>query len=214
MAWFSAWVGLVAGQLHALARHNTPEGRGDLEFGLTRLWSDPARSTLGPVLNWASPDAVYLTYGKVWFPLVLAFTLLAFVVFRGRQPAGLEKWAWRIALLGYVWIAVGVFCEYWTQGTTYNWFFEIGFLIAVPGLLLTMLASTVLGVALLRADFRPRLAAWLLALEIPLAIGIMQFTALGNALLPIMFAFGVIGLHLSRRTLDRSSAPGVQASRG
>jgi len=200
-----AWVGLLAGQLHTLARHNTAEGRGDLEFGLTRLWSDPARSALGPLLNWASPDTVYLTYGKVWFPVVLAFTLLALVVRRARRPEGLEMWAWRIALLGYVWMTVGVFCEYWTQGITYNGFFETAFLIAVPGLLLTILGSTLLGVALLRADFRPKLAAWLLALEIPLAVGILQFTSLGNAVLPVMFAFAVIGLDLRNRTADTSS---------
>ena len=206
VAWVSAWIGLVFGQLHALARHNTAEGRGDLEFGLARLWSDPARAALRPVLNWASPDTVYLTYGKVWFPLVLAFTLLAFVVFGNRRPTGLEKWAWRISLLGYVWLAVGVFLEYWTQGTSYNWLFEIGFLTAIPGLLVTVLGSTLLGISLLRRGFRPKLAAWLLALEIPLAVAILQFTAIGNALLPIMFAFGVIGRDLRKRTSDTSSA--------
>jgi len=58
-AWAMAWFGLVAGQLHALARHNTVDGKSDLELPLTRLWSDPARSALRPLLDWANPDAVY-----------------------------------------------------------------------------------------------------------------------------------------------------------
>ena len=41
-AWVMAWVGLVVGQLHALARHATVDGREDLEVGLTAAWSVPA----------------------------------------------------------------------------------------------------------------------------------------------------------------------------
>ena len=38
-----AWVGLVVGQFHAMARHNTADGRRDLDAWTTRVWSDPAR---------------------------------------------------------------------------------------------------------------------------------------------------------------------------
>ena len=31
-AWVMAWVGLVVGQLHALARHNTADGKEDLRL--------------------------------------------------------------------------------------------------------------------------------------------------------------------------------------
>ncbi len=197
-AWAMAWFGLVAGQLHALARHNTVDGKGDLKLPLTRMWSDPARSALKPLLDWASPDAVYLTYGKIWLPVFLGFTLCAFVVMRRRHPAGFEKWAWRVALTGYVWGTFGTFCDYWTQGTTYNAFFEPAFLITVPGLLVTLLGSTLLGIALLRNGLRPRVSAWLLTLTIPLAIGIGQVTSMGSLALPIMFAFGILGRHLAR----------------
>ncbi len=197
-AWVMAWVGLVVGQLHALSRHNTAAGKEDLELRSTAFWSDPARAALRPLLDWANPDAVYLTYGKAWLPVFVAFTLCAFVVHRRRQPAGFEKWAWRIALLGYGWGCVGVFCDYWTQWTTYNSFFEIAFLLGMPGLVLMLVGSTLLGAALLRNGFRPKLPAWLLALEIPLAVGIVQVTSLGNAALPVMFAFGIIGLRMAK----------------
>ncbi len=99
IAWVMAWVALVLGQFHAMARHNTVDGSEDLQTWTTRVWSDPARKVFAPLLDWANPDAVYLTYGKIWFPVFLAFTACAFVVRRRRQPVtGFEKWAWRFAL--------------------------------------------------------------------------------------------------------------------
>ena len=198
LAWVMAWVGLVLGQFHAMARHNTADGKEDLQVWTTRVWSDPARDFFKPVLDWANPDAIYLTYGKIWLPVFVAFTLCAFVVRRRREPVGFEKWSWRIALTGYVWACVGVFCDYWTQWTTYNAFFETAFLITLPGLLLNLLGSTLLGIALLRRRFLPRSTAWLLALNLPMAVAIMQVTSLGSAALPVMFAFGIAGRRLAQ----------------
>ena len=67
----------------------------------------------------------------------------------------------------------------------------------VPGLLLTMVGSTVLGITLLVRGSAPRLPALLLALVIPLAWLILQATSLGNAVLPMMFAFGILGRRLA-----------------
>jgi hypothetical protein len=197
LAWVMAWAGLVLGQFHAMARHNTADGKEDLQVWTTRVWSDPARHFFRPVLDWADPDAVYLTYGKIWLPVFIAFTLCALVVRRRRQPVGFEKWAWRVALLGYVWACVGVFCDYWTQWSTYNAFFDVAFLITLPGLLFTLVGSTLLGIALLRRRFVPRSSAWLLALTFPLAVAIMQVTSMGSAALPVMFAFGIAGRRLA-----------------
>ncbi len=197
-AWAMAWFGLVAGQLHALARHNTVDGKEDLQIWTTRVWSDPARKALAPLLDWANPDTVYLTYGKLWLPVFVGFTLAALVVHRRRSPVGFEKWAWRVALTGYVWACVSVALEYWTQLTTYNGFFETAFLIVVPGLLILLIGSTILGIALIRNGLRPRLPAWLLALTIPLVIAITQVTSLGSAVLPVLFAFGILGRRIAR----------------
>ena len=192
-AWVMAWVGLVVGQLHALSRFATLDGREDLEYPLTRAWAVPADNALRPLLDWAAPDAVYLTYGKIWLPVFVAFTLCAFVVYARRRPTGVERWAWRLALVGYVWACVGVACDYWTQWATPNAFFDIAFMITVPGLLLTLLGSTVLGITLLLKGFRPWPPALLLALMIPLAMGILQVTSMGSVALPVMFAFGILG---------------------
>jgi hypothetical protein len=69
--------------------------------------------------------------------------------------------------------------------------------LSVPGLLLTMVGSTILGITLLVRGSAPRLPALLLALAIPLAWLILQATSLGNAVLPVMFAFGILGRRLA-----------------
>ena len=215
-AWVMAWVGLVVGQVHALSRHATVGGREDLELPLTAAWSVPASDVLSPLLTWAEPDLVYVTYGKIWFPVFLAFTLCAFVVRRRRQPVRIEKWAWRVFLTGAVIGCVGVFLQYWTQWTgdidgqgieahimAYSFFF------ALAGLPLMVLGATAVGITLLLKRVRPILAPVLLAATIPLDLVIAQVTSMGNLLLPVMFAFGILGRHLAV-SLRPSRPPGMQ----
>jgi hypothetical protein len=200
LAWAMAWVGLVGGQFHALARHNTVDGKEDLELPLTAAWSDPARKALAPLLDWANPDVVYLTYGKVWFPVFVAFTLAAFVVRRHRAPDGFEKWAWRIALTGYVWACVAVFGDYWLQWGAHpvEPLLTITFVAGLPGVLLTTIGSSLLGIALLRGGYPPRMSAWLLALTLPLVFVIQLVTSMGSLALPVAFAFGLAGRRLGQ----------------
>ena len=219
LAWVMAWIGLVVGQLHALARFRTADGREDLELPLTKAWAEPAADMFRPLLDWADPDIVYVTYGKIWFPVFLAFTLCALVVYRRREPVRLEKWAWRFAITGYVVACLGVFLDYWTQWTgDYNgegieaMLFTVAFAVTVPGLLLTLLGSTVLGITLLAKRFRPTSAALLLALVIPLALGALQVTSMGSAALPVMFAFAVLGRRIARSAeLTRTATTGKVA---
>lgn len=199
LAWVMAWVGLIAGQLHALARHRTEDGASDLDLPLTRAWAEPAGDLLSPLLTWASPDAVYLTYGKVWLPVFVAFTAAAFAAYRHRRPAGFERWAWRAVLVGYVGACISVAAEYWTQWTAINEPLLDGvFLLIIPFMLLTMIGSTVLGVTLLVKGFRPVLPAVLVALALPGLIVIPMLTSLGNVALPIAFAFGLLGRRWAR----------------
>jgi hypothetical protein len=197
-AWAMAWFGLVAGQFHAMARHQTADGKGDLEMWTTRVWSDPGRKLFAPLLDWASPDVVYVTWGKIWLPVFVAFTLCAFAIHRRRRPVGFEKWAWRIALVGYVGATASVFAEYWTQWTSVDQdLVDTVFVATVPFLLITMIGSTLLGIALLRRGIRPKLPAVLLALVIPGLIAISMVTSLGNVVLPIAFAFGILGRQMA-----------------
>jgi hypothetical protein len=199
LAWVAAWVALAVGQLHALARHRTEDGKSDLDLVTTRFWAEPAGHLFSPLLTWGSPDLVYVTYGKLWLPIFLAFTACAFVVRRHRQPTGKERWVWRVTLFSYVGACVSVAAEYWLQwGSETSDLLETVFLASLPFILLTMLSSTVLGVTLLVKRFRPRTPALLLALTLPGLFLISMVTSLGNISLPIAFAFGLLGRELSR----------------
>ncbi len=209
-AWVMAWVGLVVGQLHALARFSVPEHAEDLELPLTAAWATPALDLLAPLLTWGDPDLVYVTYGKIWLPVFVAFTLAAVVVRRRLAPRGFARWAWRGAIAAYAVCCVGVFLDYWTQWTgEYNVLFEVGTWVTFPGLLLLLLTTTVLGVTLLATRSRPVVPALLLAAQIPLALAITAVTSLGSAALPVMFAFGILGRRVARAEAapDQPMAP-------
>lgn len=199
-AWATAWFGLVAGQLHALSRFATEEGKSDLEIAAVRVWAEPAADLLSPLLTWADPDVVYLTYGKLWLPVFVGFTLCAFVVRRRRQEhgavRGAETWGWRVVIPAYVLACVSVAAEYWTMWTSINDSLLDGvFLATLPVILVTMLGSTFLGIVLIRRGLG--LPAWLLAVAFPAVFVISTVTSLGNVVLPIAFAFGILGQRLS-----------------
>ena len=199
-AWVMAWVGLVVGQLHALARFSVPEHAEDLtDYPLTAAWAEPAIELLAPLLTWGDPDLVYVTYGKIWLPVFVAFTLCAAVVRRRREPAGFERAVWWLAIFAYSAACLGVFLDYWTQWSgDYNVLFQVGTWVTFPALGLTLIASTLLGATLLLKRFRPALPAVLLALMIPAALAITSVTSLGSAVLPVMFAFGILGRRIAR----------------
>jgi hypothetical protein len=103
-----------------------------------------------------------------------------------------------VALLGYGWAVLGITFMYWTQWTgTYNGLFDVAFLAGLPGVLLTLIGSSLLGAALLRNRFRPVPSALLLLGAFPLALLITQVTSMGSAILPIAFAFAIAGRDLA-----------------
>lgn len=197
-AWATAWFGLVAGQLHALARHQTADGREDLDSPLVRAWSDPARKALKPLLDWASPDTVYLTYGKLWIPVFLAFTVCAYVVMRDRRPRGFERVAWWAALTTYASASLSVVGYYGLQWNGYNAMEDPSDILMFASLPLLLLTTTTLGITLLVKGFRPRLPAVLMALQIPLMVAIVSVTSLGSGALPVAFAFALLGRRMAQ----------------
>ena len=87
IAWVMAAVGTVVGQLHALARAQAhPDDF--VESPLARAWAEPATEALRPLLDWSDPWTVYVTYGKIWVPVCLAFTAAAYLVYRRRHARG------------------------------------------------------------------------------------------------------------------------------
>lgn len=202
-AWFAAWIGTVLGPIHALSRYATAEGAGDLASPLVRAWAEPAAQLLRPVLDWSDPDTVYVTFGKVWFPVVLGAVVCAVTVWRRSRRTGAPRWPWRITLVGYGFLTAGVLGTYWTP-----WLEQSFAVLVVPGVLISAVGSTVLGIALLRRGFRPRGSAWLLALWIPLFILLSSITSMGVAVLPMVWAWALAG----RRAGSGAGAQGRDAA--
>ncbi len=202
-AWGSALATLVIGQLHALARHRTEDGKSDLDIAATSFWAEPAGRALDPLLSWAGADTVYLTYGKWWVFALGVMVAAGYLVMRLRAPYGAELWGWRLFLVGNTLLALGAGTYYWGQWTSYNVLEDIGLWMDVPGALLSTIGATVLGIALLRRGAKPRLAAVLLLLSIVWLFAISMVTSLGNTAIPIMFAIAL----LAREETSARSAP-------
>ncbi len=191
-AWLTALATLVIGQLHALARFRTEAGKSDLDLPLTGIWAKPAGRALDPLLSWAEPDTVYLTYGKWWVIPLGVMVAAGYMVLRLRAPYGIELWGWRLMLVGYTLLTLGTAAYYWGQWTAYNIMDDLGLWVDIPGALLSSVGATILGFALLRRRAKPALAAVLLLLSIPTLIGITMVTSLGNTDLPVMFAVAML----------------------
>ena len=221
-AWVMAWVGLVAGQMHALARFSVPAHAGDLEYPGTRIWAVPTMRALRPLLGWGTPEQVYVHYGKVWLPVFVASTLCGVAVYRRRRPEGFERWAWRAAIASLGVMLVGVFLDYWTQWTGQAEgghglearLFWLGTWVTFPGLALMLLTVTTLGITLLVNGFRPVLPAVMFAAIIPFAFAITEVTSLGSVALPVMFGFGVLGQRLAQAPSDGGLRPAVRSAAG
>jgi len=186
-AWIAAWAGVILSPIHALSRFATEEGREDLESS-SRFWAEPAAERVRPLLDWADPHTVYVTYGKGWLVLILAATVCAFLVRGTRRPHGLERVAWPVALTGLTLETVSVAGDYYTP-----WIDESFLFIGLPGMLISLIGSLLLGIALLRRRYRPRMTAWLLVLSFPLMLVLSELVAMGAAALPTLFAWGLAG---------------------
>lgn len=212
-SWFTALATLVIGQLHALARFRTEDGKADLDLPLTALWAEPAGRALEPLISWADPDTVYLSYGKWWTVAIGVMVATGYMVMRLRSPYGAERWGWRMFLVGYALLTVGASTYYWGQWTTYNVLEDVGLWMDLPGILLGSIGGTVLGIALLRRGARPRLAAVLLVLTIPFLVLISMVTSLGNTDVPIMFAIAMLASGaVSARSAERTHLGGSAAT--
>ena len=161
-AWVMAWVGLVVGQLHALARFATADGKEDLELpahrGLGRAGRGRARAAarLGRPRHRLRHLRQDLAPGV---PGVHAVRLR-----RLPPPPALRasrSGCGALALAGYVAACVGVFFDYWTQWTgEYNGDGIESSLFSVASRSPSrpdadVAGSTVLGITLLAKRFRP-----------------------------------------------------------
>ncbi len=200
-----ATASLVLAPLNALARMQTESGRSDLDSGYAAWWAEPALRALGPrILDFASPDVVYLTYGK-FYAIAMVAVLACAVAARSLRPSPTgwaERWGWRLTLTGFGLTLVGHLAFYWVLGTWWqvtgrgeslgDWAYGVvllGLLVGIPG-------GILLGVGLLRGGFRPQFAAWVILLDLPLSLALVQVSTMALSMWPMMLAWGVIGQSL------------------
>ena len=197
----AALVGIIASPFHALSYFATPDG----EVGLIP-WADGARDLLRPTLDWSDADTVYRTYGKVFVVVALGFVvgLYGLRAVRGGYARGAEKWGARVATIGYPLLLLGALVEYWGPE---DWLDPAFMFLSGPGIVLSLVGSTVLGIGMIRRGIGPRLGRWLMALSFPLLI---LFTALWGhlpmGLIPLDVAWIAIGWALWKGRIGSVSA--------
>lgn len=191
----AALLGSIVGPIVAVSYLHTPEGIESLDQPSVAFWANPATELLAPLLDAAGVDRVYLVGTQLMGALWLATLAAAIATARRRSPVGLERVWWSIALVGYVWFAVGLVGFGVLAGllSPAHPVADAVFMAAMlPGLLTSLIGSSLLGVALVRARYPARGASWLLALAVPLwlfANLVVGHNSIG--LLPLLWAWAL-----------------------
>lgn len=157
-------VGILYAPFYALAYFATEDGVESLEAPWVAAWAGALRPILEPLLTFAPPEVVYLTYGKCFSLMVLGW-MAGLLTLHARQAASagrLERWGFRVAFTGTVLGTLGGIGAYWI-GSVWWEAVDFSFLaFLVPMLLLVGVGFPLFGIGTLRAKVAPRLGAWLL----------------------------------------------------
>jgi hypothetical protein len=205
-------LGLLCAPLYSLAYFATDAGAPSAESASVQAWAEPARDLLAPLLTFASPDTVYLTYGKLF--LFVWIGMLPGLVGLHARHAGyagwLERWGFRASLVGLLLLTIGAVGAYWLElGETVF----VAFL--VPGLLLLTFGATLFGLGTWRAGVAPRTGAALLIVGgFPGTFLISELATLGGGLVLLYLAWLVLGRSLrSQPATPVYGAPAASAPR-
>ena len=157
-------VGILYAPFYALAYFGTEDGASSLEAPLAAAWSGALRPVLEPFLTFASPETVYLTYGKFFSIMVFGWMagLLALHAKQAASAGRLEKWGFRLAFTGTVLGTIGGTGVYWLGAI---WWDAVNFFFLtcmIPTVLLIGIGFPLFGIGMLRANVAPRVGAWLL----------------------------------------------------
>jgi hypothetical protein len=183
-------LGLVFAPLYSLAYFASSDGTADANSAWVRAWADPARDLLDPLLSFAPPDVVRLTYFKLFLFIVVG--MLAGVVGlharQARYGGRLERWGFRVSLAGLLLLTIGALSGYWPP------LFDFTFVaFIVPGLMLLVAGSPLFGLGTWRTGVAPRVGAALLTVGGPAMLLISEVATLGGGLVLIYLAWVVLG---------------------
>jgi hypothetical protein len=162
----AAAASLLLAPLLALAYFATADGAAQLGIGTVSTWAQPARTLAGDLLTFADADRVYASYTQAYVLVFPAIVLTAFAA-RSQRPTSVtrvERWGWRLLLTGYSVLGLGLaaFAILLIPTNAPTSAANLVFVAAMmPRLLLSLIGSTVLGVAFLRSGYQPKVTAWL-----------------------------------------------------
>lgn len=113
----AAGASIVVAPLFALSYFATASGAEQLDTATVSAWAELARELAGGLLTFASADRVYATYLQLFALLFPVVVLCAYAVRTQRQhpQTRLERWGWRLALLGYFLLGWA-----WPQSRSYS----------------------------------------------------------------------------------------------
>lgn len=181
--------------LNALARMQTQSGKSDLANELANWWAEPALRVLGPwLLDFADPLTVYLAYG-MFYAVAMVGVLACVVAARSLRPPPVhrvERWGWRLVQVSFSVLLLGFVAFYYLRvGDGAYALILFAMLIGIPG-------NILLGVGMLRGSFCPRFAAWVILLDLPLSLALVEISTQALGMWPMSLAWGVIGWSLWR----------------
>ncbi len=210
-------LGILYSPFAAVAYFATKDGASSADSPWVAAWSGAFRSLFGPLFTFASPERVYLTYGSLVLFVILGM-LAGLMALHARQVAyaeRLEKWGFRVALVGTVLGTLGTLGEYWVGGLAFFLSHSASvtdfsfFVFSLPALPFLMFGTTLFGVGTLRAKVAPRLGAWLLIVGGFPGIILMNVLVghLGGGLLIMDLAWIVLGHALWSERSDPDREP-------
>lgn len=193
-------LGVLVAPLYSLAYFGTDEAPLSDQSAAARAWAEPARDFFDPLLTFASPDTVYLTYGKL-FLFVWIGMLAGLVALHARHAghrARLERWGFRVSFLGLTLMVIGAFTGYWLG------FVDASFAVFLaPGLLLVIVGSVIFGAGTWRAGVAPRAGALLLVVGGPGTLLLSDVATLGGGLVLLYLAWVVLGYAVWSETVGQ-----------
>ena len=175
-------------------------------------WAKSAFEVMPGVWDWSETHSVYLWFGRVTSVLLVLMLIPGALELHRRQRADerrFERWSFRAFLVGAILLSAGAILEYFTPFTD-----EIFLVLAIPGLILTLVTGTVWGVVTARAKSIPMWLGVLLALSflpgMPLLVALLGHIPIGMSLNAA--AWILIGTRLLRTRAEAQSGAAPAAA--
>jgi hypothetical protein len=205
-------VGVLFAPLYALAYFQTQDGGESLaEFAPLVPWHEALGPALEPLLTFASPDTVYLTYGKLWLVVTLGWLAgtLALHTWQSSRAGRAERWGFRIIVVALTLLTAGVIGSYFVSDLVPSALDASFVWLMVPAFALMMVGWPLFGVGTLWAGMAPKVGGWLLTLGWFPGFAVLTFVLgqLTAATLLLQVAWIVLGHATWSRARRRSTDP-------